>query len=523
MSPVIIEPTESQKQSEFAQLFEENAKQINLREGEIVDGRIVQVTKDYVIVDIGFKSEGQIPINEFKSPTAEKDISIGDSVQVLLETVENDHGMMMLSKERADAMQTWDRLVEVADKDAEIDGYVTNKVKGGLSVDIGVKAFLPGSQIDIRPARNLDKYVGNTYRFKILKLNKRRGNVVLSRKAILEKERASLRETTLANLADGQVFDGIVKNVTEYGVFVDLGGIDGLLHVTDMTWGRITHPSEMFSAGDEIRVVVLKFDSESGKVSLGLKQLQQDPWQNVEEGYPVGVKVKGKVVSLADYGAFISLEDGIEGLIHISEMSWTKKIKHPSQALAVEDEVEAIVLDVDLGSKRISLGLKQTTVNPWNELEEKFPLGARHKGIVRNVADFGVFVDVGSEIDGLVHISDLSWIQMVGHPSELYKKNDEIDVIVLHVDPENERFSLGAKQLVDDPWEIINSKYNVGTTAVAEVVGKNTAGVIVRIDDEVDGLITDKQKLQSLNEGDDVNVSVRIADEKERRFVLSVI
>jgi len=522
MSAVRIEPSQEQLNTEFARLFEESSKQISLKEGEIIKGKIVRITRDYVIVDIGFKSEGQIPVIEFKNTRGEVTAQPDDEISVLLESIENDHGMMILSKERADAVQTWDRLVDVSENDGEIEGTVVSKVKGGLSVDIGVKAFLPGSQVDLRPARNLDKYVGNTYKYKIIKLNKRRGNVVLSRKAVLEKEREAMKEATLTNLAEGQVFDGIVKNVTEYGVFVDLGGIDGLLHVTDMTWGRINHPSEMFTVGDDIRVVILKFDEETQKVSLGLKQLQQDPWINVEDKYPVGSRVTGKVVSLTDYGAFISLEDGVEGLIHVSEMSWTKKIKHPSKMLSVADSVDAIVLDVDLESKRISLGLKQIEPNPWETLDEKFPLGNKLKGTVRNIADFGVFVDVGAEIDGLIHISDLSWIQNFAHPSELFKKGDEIEAIVLHIDPENERFSLGIKQLLDDPWDKVNKSYHEGDKADGKVTALSGAGAVVQIEKGIEGLIPEKQYPESLKVGDETKIVIKEADPRNRKFILGI-
>jgi len=521
MCAVHIEPTEKQKNSEFARLFDESVRETTLKEGEIVKGRVVRTTRDYVIVDIGFKSEGQIPIEEFKSPKGEITCKEGDEVAVLLETVEDEHGMMVLSKERADAMRTWDLLSDIVEKDGEIEGTVVAKVKGGLSVDIGVRAFLPGSQVDLRPVRNLEKYVGNPYKFKIIKLNKRRGNVVLSRKAVLEKEREAMRDATLKNLAEGQVFDGIVKNVTEYGVFVDLGGIDGLLHVTDMTWGRINHPSEMFSVGDEIRVVVLKFDAENQKVSLGLKQLQQDPWQGVEDKYPVGSRVTGKVVSLADYGAFVSLEDGVEGLIHVSEMSWTKKVKHPSKVVNVGDQVDAIVLDVDTQAKRISLGLKQIEPNPWEKIEENYPIGSKIKGAIRNIADFGIFVDVNGEIDGLVHISDIAWVQNFGHPSELFKKGDEVEAVVLHVDPQNERFSLGLKQLEDDPWEKINVSYNEGWKGTGHVIGKNTAGAIVEVEKGVEGLIPENEGGKGLKAGEELEILVRQTNPRDRRFILA--
>ena len=521
MCAVQIEPTEKQKSSEFARLFDESVKETSLKEGEIVKGRVVRITRDYVVVDIGFKSEGQIPIEEFKNPRGEITCKDGDEVEVLLQTVEDEKGMMILSKERADSMRTWDILSDIVEKDSEIEGTVVAKVKGGLSVDIGVRAFLPGSQVDLRPVRNLEKYVGNPYKFKIIKLNKRRGNVVLSRKAVLEKEREAMRDATLKNLAEGQVFDGIVKNVTEYGVFVDLGGIDGLLHVTDMTWGRINHPSEMFSVGDEIRVVVLKFDAESNKVSLGLKQLQQDPWVGVEEKYPVGSRVSGKTVSLADYGAFVSLEDGVEGLIHVSEMSWTKKVKHPSKVLNVGEQVDAIVLDVDTQAKRISLGLKQIEPNPWEKIEESYPIGSKIKGAVRNIADFGIFVDVNGEIDGLVHISDIAWVQNFGHPSELFVKGDEVEAVVLHVDPQNERFSLGLKQLEDDPWEKITVSYNEGWKGTGKVVGKNTAGAVVEIEKGVEGLIPEAEGGKDLSKDDEIEVLVKQHNTRDRRFILA--
>lgn len=517
-----IEPNVQQKASDFARLFEETTKQGKVKEGEIIKGRVVRIGRDHVIVDIGFKSEGQVPIEEFKNARGDITAKPGDEIEIFLETIENDQGMMVLSKERADGMRTWDRLAEIEAKDAIVEGVVLSKVKGGLSVDIGVKAFLPGSQIDLRPARNLDKYVGQVYQFKIIKLNKRRGNVVLSRKAVLEKERESMKEATLANLAEGQVFDGVVKNVTEYGVFVDLGGIDGLLHVTDMTWGRLNHPSEMFSVGDDIRVVILKFDQASQKVSLGLKQLAPDPWADVESKFPVGSRVGGKVVNLTDYGAFVILEDGVEGLIHVSEMSWTKKVKHPSKVVSVGDQVEAIVLDIDTEAKKISLGLKQIEPNPWERLDEKYPIGSKIRGTVRNIADFGVFVDVNGEIDGLVHISDLSWVQNFAHPSEVFKKGDEVEAVVLQIDSGNERFSLGIKQLTFDPWDKINVSYKEGAKCRGVVSGKSGAGLIVKLEDGVEGLIPEKEFPETLKEGDEIEVEVKKHLSKERRFVLAV-
>jgi len=519
--PVHIEPTETQKGSEFGKLFEESQKTAKLKEGEIVKGKIIHVGRDFVTIDIGFKSEGRIAKEEFMKPgTREIEANIGDEIDVYLDRIETDDGMVGLSKERADSVRTWDRLAEVSEGEGIVDGTIINKVKGGFTVNIGVRAFLPASQVDLRPPRNLDKYVGQVYQFKIIKLNKRRGNVVLSRKVLLEKEREALKETTLQNLSEGQIFDGVVKNVTDYGVFVDLGGIDGLLHITDMTWGRINHPSEMFNMGDDIRVVVLKFDGESQKVSLGLKQLSPDPWQDVDGKYPVGSRVTGRIASLTDYGAFVVLEDGVEGLIHVSEMSWSKKVKHPSKLLNVGDNVDAIVLDVDTDNKRISLGLKQIQPNPWETLEEKYPIGSKVKGQVRNIADFGLFVDVGAEVDGLIHISDMVWVQNFAHPSERFKKGDDIEAVVLQVDPDNERFSLGIKQLLDDPWDVINVKYTEGTEVDGTVAEINTAGAVVTLEEGVQALLAKGTYPETMKVGDAAKVKVDQHNPGERRCVL---
>ncbi len=520
---VQISPTAAQQTTEFAHLFDEASKTSSLKEGTIIKGRVVHIGRDNVTVDIGFKSEGQIPIEEFRRPGfTELTSKIGDEIDVYLDRVEDDRGMLIISKERADSMRTWDKLDGLSEGDSEVDGTIIGKVKGGFTVDIGVRAFLPASQVDLRPPRNLDKYLGKTFQFRIIKLNKRRGNVVLSRKVILEKEREALKETTLKNLSEGQIFDGVVKNVTDYGVFVDLGGVDGLLHVTDMTWGRINHPSEMFQVGDDIRVVVLKFDGQTQKVSLGLKQLQPDPWQNVEERYPVGSRVTGKVASLTDYGAFVTLEDGVEGLIHISEMSWSKKVKHPSKLLNIADAVDAIVLDLDLENKRISLGLKQIQPNPWDNLEGKYPIGTKVKGTIRNIADFGVFVDVGGEVDGMIHISDIAWVQNFGHPSEVFNKGDEVEAVVLQVDPENERFSLGLKQLQDDPWDAINAHYPEGTSGEGDITVLNSAGAVVKFDDGVEGLLPKGEYPETLKQGDRVSCKVKKHLTRERRLVLGV-
>lgn len=512
---------EGGKQTEFAKLFEESLKKSPFKEGDIVKGRVVRVNKDHVVIDVGLKSEGIIPIEEFINLKGESTVAPGDELEVFLESLENDEGQIQLSKEQADAVKTWDTLVEAHESETPIEGVVVAKVKGGLSVNIGIKAFLPGSQIDIRPVKSLDKFVGNVYKFRIIKLNKKRGNVVLSRKALLEKERAELRKEALDTIQEGQILEGVVKNITDYGVFVDLGGLDGLLHITDMTWGRINHPSEVFSVGDDIRVKVMKFDEKNERVSLGLKQLQPDPWSGVDEKYPVGSRVRGKVVSLTDYGAFIELEDGVEGMIHISEMSWTKKVKHPSKILTAGDDIDSVVLDVDTANRRISLGLKQIEENPWNEMANKYPLGTKLTGTIKNIADFGLFVDVGGMVDGLVHLSDLTWVQNFAHPSETFNKGDKVEVMVIHVDPENERFSLGLRQLIDDDWEKISGKYNEGSEYTGKVVGSNSAGTIVSLEEGVEGLIPKSEFKGELEEGSEIKVRVVKAEPKDRHFHLS--
>lgn len=510
------------KSIEFARLFEESLKKSPFGEGDIVKGRVVRVNKDVIMIDVGLKSEGVIPIEEFINFQGEVDIKVGDVIDVLLEKLEDENGQILLSKEQADAIKTWDTLVEAHEKETPVEGVVLSKVKGGLAVNIGIKAFLPGSQVDIRPVKSLDKYVGKAYKFKIIKLNKKRGNVVLSRKALLEKEREELRREALANIQEGQILEGVVKNLTDYGVFVDLGGLDGLLHITDMTWGRINHPSEMFSVGDDIRIKVLKFDEKNERVSLGLKQLQPDPWSGVEEKYPVGSRVRGKAVSLTDYGAFVELEEGVEGMIHISEMSWTKKIKHPSKVLNSGDVIDSVVLDVDIPNRRISLGLKQIEENPWETMVDKYPLGTKLVGTIKNIADFGLFVDVDGNVDGLVHLSDLSWVQNFVHPSEAFRKGDKVEVMVLHVDPENERFSLGVRQLQDDPWEKITAAYHEGEEFDGKVVRVSSAGAVVQLEPGVEGLIPRSRIKGELPAGKEVKIKVAKAEPKERQFHLTL-
>lgn len=504
----------------FAQLFEESLKKNPVREGEVIRGKVIRVLKDFVMVDIGFKSEGKVPIEEFYDFNGAPQANVGDEVDVFLETLEDDNGEIVLSKEHADAMKTWDNLVEAAEKDTSIEGKVIHKVKGGFSVDIGVKAFLPASQVDIKPSKNLDKYVGKVFSFKIVKLNKSRGNVVLSRKIMLEKERETLKDATLAKLQEGQIVDGVVKGITDYGAFVDVGGIDGLLHVADMSWGHITHPSEVMSVGDEIRVKILKFDKDAQRISLGMKQLAADPWSHVEEKYAVGARIRGKVTTLTDYGAFVEIEEGVEGLVHVSEMSWTKKVKHPSKIMTAGDVIDSVILDIDIPGRRISLGLKQIESNPWETMPTRYPIGTRIKGIIRNIADFGIFVDINGEVDGLVHISDLSWVQNFTHPSEIFSKGQEVEAMVLHVDPENERFSLGIKQLQDDPWDAINSKYHQGVTAEGTVVKKLGSGFVVELEPGVEGLLPASEVKTVPEVGAKLEVNVKQADQKEKKFTL---
>lgn len=448
-----------------------------LQEGQIVKARVVRVTDRAVILDVGFKSEGAVPLEEFRDPQALKP---GDEVEVLLESMEDEQGTVVLSKKKADFLRVWDQIREAYETGAPVPGTILRKVKGGAMVDVlGVEAFLPGSQIALRRVPNIDELVGQTLEFRIIKLNKRRRNIVVSRRVLLEEEREKKREELKRELQVGQVRRGVVKNITDFGVFIDLGGMDGLLHVTDMSWGRLNHPSEMVKIGDEIDVVVLDIDWERERLSLGLKQLTPEPWQNIEERYPVGARVRGKVVSLTNYGAFVELEPGVEGLVHVSEISWTRPIKHPSQVLSIGDEIEAVVLAIDPEQKRISLGIKQTEEDPWLTLPEKYPPGTRIRGKVRNITSFGAFVEVEPGIDGLVHISDMSWTRRIDHPSEILKKGDEVEVVVLSIDPEQKRISLGLKQAQEDPWQVVSDRYPPGTPVRVRITRIDPEGVAV--------------------------------------------
>lgn len=475
----------------FADLFEASiSKTSRMREGDIISGTVLKVGRDNIIVDIGFKSEGLIPIHEFMDGTGEVSVKEGDSVDVFIETKENDAGLVSLSKEKADKLKVWDEISEACERDELIEGTITQRVKGGLSVTIkgGVKAFLPGSQVDLRPVRNLDKLLGQTFEFKVIKFNKKRGNIVLSRRVLLERERDRLKQKTLENLEEGQIVTGTIKNITEYGAFVDLGGIDGLLHITDMSWGRVNHPSEVFSVGDEVTVKVLKYNAETERVSLGLKQTQEDPWNTASAAYTPNTKVTGKVVSLTDYGAFIELEQGIEGLIHVSEMTWTKP-KHPSKILELGQEVETIVLDVDAQNKRISLGLKQLEADPWSIFTEKYNPGDIIQGKVRSLTDYGVFVGIEEGVDGMVHKSDLSWTQRINNPADFYRKGDEVEAIILSINHEEKKVSLGIKQLYEDPWSYIPTRYPEGTTLEVRVIAADEDGARVELEQGVEGFV----------------------------------
>lgn len=479
--------SKSDGEENFLEMYEESLK--TMQEGELVRGEIVQIEKEFVLVDIGYKSEGQIPVEEFIDSEGNLTAKVGDKLDVLLEKREDDRGKILLSRDKATKIKIWDDIKKIYEEDGSIKGKIVSRIKGGMTVDIGLQAFLPGSQIDLKPIKDFDTLIGTEHDFKILKYNKRRGNIVLSRRAILEAERAFLKEETLKNLEDGAVVEGVVKNITDYGLFIDLGGIDGLLHVTDISWGREGHPSERHQVGDKITAKVLKFDRETERVSLGLKQLTEDPWSRVNEKFPIGSKIQGKVVSLADYGAFVEVEEGVEGLIHVSEMSWTRKIRHPSQAVKRGDTVDVMVLNIDPSNKRISLGLKQVTPNPWDIIGERYPIGTTIEGKIKNITDFGIFIGIDEGIDGLVHISDLSWTKRIRKPSDIYKKGQEVQAIVLNIDKERERFSLGVKQLTQDPWVLVPEKYKPGTRITGTVTNITDFGVFVELEEGIEGLV----------------------------------
>jgi small subunit ribosomal protein S1 len=519
---------EEGKQEALMEMYEESIRRV--QEGEVVHGKIIQIDKEFVLVDIGYKSEGQVPIDEFMGPDGTIEAAVGDTIDIMVERWEDEDGAVRLSKNKASRIKVWDDIQRAYEEGAAVQGVITNRVKGGLSVDIGIPAFLPGSQVDLRPMRDLDQMVGKTFDFKVLKYNRKRSNIVLSRRVILEKDREEKRAETLATIHEGKVMDGVVKNITEYGVFVDLGGIDGLLHITDMSWGRVNYPSEMFSVGDNITVKVLSLDLERERVSLGLKQLVPDPWTTAGEKYLIGSHVVGQVVSLTDYGAFVELEKGVEGLIHVSEMSWTRKIRHPSKVVSVGETVEAVVLNISVDNRRISLGIKQVVPNPWDVIAEKYPVGTTIEGKIKNITDFGLFIGIDEGIDGLVHISDMSWTKRIRHPLELYKKGEEVQAVVLNIDKENERFALGIKQLQRDPWEAVPERYKVGSKITGTITNVTDFGVFVELEEGVEGLVhvsevtAEKVKtpLGRFQVGEVVGAKVLNINPKERRIGLSM-
>ena len=512
----------------LAALYEETFR--NIEEGTITEGRVVNIQRERVVIDIGYKSEGMIPSDQF-SPEELETLAVDDTIQVYIEQCEDSDGNLLLSKEKADKMKVWEDLEVAHRDDKEVEGKVLSRIKGGMMVDIGVKAFLPGSQIDLTPVRDLDGLVGKSFNFKIIKVNHRRGNVVVSRRALLEETRDKKRQTTLSTLTEGQLITGTVKNITDYGAFLDLGGIDGLLHITDISWGRVGHPSDMFSIGDRIEVLVLKYDRETGRISLGLKQKTADPWSQVEAKYPEGSRVPGKVVSLTDYGAFVELEPGVEGLVHVSEMSWTHEVRHPSRVVSIGDQIDSQVLHVDQKSRKISLGMKQTAPNPWDVIEAKYPEGTEIEGKVKSVTDFGAFVGLEEGIDGLIHISDMSWTKHIKHPSELFKKGQSVQAVILRIDKEKERLSLGYKQLIQDPWESdIPSRFQIGGKATGQVSKIADFGVFIELEGGVEGLIhvseisldSAERMEEKFEVGQEITAKIVKVDCDERKIALSL-
>jgi small subunit ribosomal protein S1 len=500
-----------------------------LKKGEIITGKIIQLTKDHAIIDIGFKSEGMVNIDEF---TNSSELKIGDVVEVFLESVENKDGNVTLSRKRADFVRIWERIQGAFDNEEILQGRCIRRIKGGIVMDLmGVDAFLPGSQIDIRPVRDFDAYLGRTLDVRVVKINQPAENIVVSRKVIIEEQIAGQRKAILDSLEKGQILEGTVKAIADFGVFIDLGGVDGLVHITDLSWGRVNHPTEIVKLDQTVNVVVLDFDADKKRISLGMKQLMPHPWENIENKYPVGTKVRGKVVSLADYGAFIEIEKGIEGLIHISEMSWTQHIKHPSQVVSMGQMVDAVILNLDVHDKKISLGMKQLEPDPWSNLIAKYPVGSRHTGVVRNLTNFGVFVELEPGVDGLVHISDLSWTKKIRHPGEIVKKAEKIDVVILGIDIDQRRISLGHKQVQDNPWDVFESSYAVGIESEGKITRIIEKGVIVELPSGVDGFVPSSQLAnkvvknipESFKEGDTLPLKVIEFDKENKKIVLSVV
>lgn len=511
----------------FKELYEQSLNQIQY--GNIAQGKVVQITNDMVMVDVGWKTEGFIPASELKNAQGNINVSVGDEIEVFIDKRDAD-GNLILSKNKATKLKVWDEIKSACENNTPVKGKVVEKVKGGLSVDIGIIAFLPGSQVDVRPIKDLDQFVGQTMDFKVLKYDRKRNNVVLSRRSIVASERETEKKDILESIQEGSIVQGVIKNITDYGIFIDLGGIDGLLHVTDISWGRITKPSDHFRKGDKITVKVLSFDREKERVSLGFKQLTENPWEHIMEKYPVGSIVEGKVVNLTDYGVFVELETGVEGLVHISEMYWTREIKHPSKVLKVGDEIKVVVLDVNTEAKRISLSLKQTSPNPWEKLKEKYPEGTIVKGVVRNITNFGVFVGIEEGIDGLIHVSDISWKHRVSHPSEYFKKGQEVEAVVEKVDVENEKFSLSVKKMEKNPWEALSQKYAPGSVVNGKITNFTDFGIFVEIEEGIEGLVhiseISQKRVKTSSElyamGDTVSAVIKSIDPKSKKIRLSI-
>jgi small subunit ribosomal protein S1 len=525
-----VEETEQEisRDEDFAELVESSFHKV--QEGEVVTGVVVQITPEHVMVDVGSKTEGQIPVEQFRDESGQLTVQVGDEVRVYLEDTEESSGQVRLSKSKADKIRIWEQIAEICDTERTIAGRVVARVKGGLQVDIGVAAFLPGSQVDLRPVRNFEKYIGETFEFNVLKYNRKRGNIVLSRRPLLQKLKEKKKDLIMGAMEGTGIFIGTVKNITDYGAFIDLGGIDGLLHITDMSWGRINHPSDILKVGDQVQVKILKFDEDKERVSLGLKQIQPDPWESVELAYPPDSTWDGKVVSITDYGVFVELEKGVEGLVHVSEMTWTKKPRHPSKMVQIGEEVEVVVLNVDKSQKRISLGMKQLKPNPWDVIAERYPEGTKIEGKIRNVTDFGIFVGIDEGIDGLVHISDISWTQRIKHPGEMFKKGQTVQAVVLNIDKENERFSLGMKQMYEDPWETIPDRYPPGAKVTGKVTSVTDFGVFLEIEEGIEGMIhvseLSRERVNSPSDftkvGDELTAMVLKVNKKDKKIALSI-
>ncbi len=513
----------------FAELFEQEDNNTVIKVGEVAIGTVVDKTDDAVLIDVGDKAESYIPLSEFRHEDPDREIQIGDQFEVFIEK-RKEEGGLLLSREKAIAIKVWEKIAKIQEEDGTIEGRIENRVKGGMSVDIGVPAFLPYSQIDLRPVKDLDSLIGKTFDFKILKFNRKRNNVVISRRAILEEQRSKLREQMRSTLQEGQTIRGAITNITDYGLFIDLGGMDGLCHITDLSWGRVSHPSKLYSVGEEIEVKILKYDRETDRVSLGVKQLKPDPWELVPEKYPAGTRITGRVVSITDYGVFVELEEGVEGLVHISEMSWSKKPRHPSKIVSVGEKIDVQVLKVEAETKRISLGMKQLLPNPWDVVEENYPVGSVIEGKIKNITDFGIFIGIEEGIDGLIHVSDLSWTERIKHPSEKYSKGQTIQAVVLKIDKENERFSLGVKQLEPDPWQAAANNYPSGTIVEGKVTNVTDFGVFVQLEEGIEGLVhvseISREKIKTpvgmFTVGDPIKAMIINVSAEDRKIGLSV-